>query len=73
MTLSRDLSSSSFHIPRRISADLCLRVVTLRVQVYSAASPAIFIVVHLPSHHSNCAVSGILTLMFLAKTPFNTQ
>ena len=41
MTLSRDLSSSSFHIPRRASADLCLHVVTLRVQVCSAASPAI--------------------------------
>ena len=64
MTLSRDLSSSSFHIPLRVSADLCLHVVTLRVQACSAASPAILIVARIPSHDSNCAVSGILSLVF---------
>jgi hypothetical protein len=73
MTLSRELSSSSFYFPRRVSADLCLHAVTLRVQVCSAASPAILIVARIPSHDSNCAVSGILTFLFLGKTPFNTQ
>jgi hypothetical protein len=56
MTLSRDLSVSSFHIPRRVSADLCLHVVTLRVQVCTA-SPAIFIFAHFPSHDSHCSGS----------------
>jgi hypothetical protein len=73
MTLSRDLSSSSFYIPRRVSADLCLHVATLRVQVCSAASPAILIVTRIPAHDSNCAVSGILSVVFIVKTPFNTQ
>jgi hypothetical protein len=73
MTLSRDLSSSSFYIPRRVSGDLCLHVVTLRAQVCSAASPAIPIVARIPSHASNCAVSGILSVVFICKTPFNTQ
>jgi hypothetical protein len=73
MTLSRDLSSSSLHIPRRVSADLCLHVVTLRVQVCSAASPAILILAHIPSHDSSCAVTGILSLVFLGQMPFNTQ
>ncbi len=73
MTLSRDLSSSSFCIPRRVSADLCLDVVILRVQVCSVASPAIPIVARIPSHDSNCAVSGILSVVFIVKTPFNTQ
>jgi hypothetical protein len=73
MTLSRDLSSSSFYIPSRVSVDLCLHVVTLRVQVCTAASPAIFIFVHFPSHDSYRSVPGILSLVFLGKTPFNTQ
>jgi hypothetical protein len=73
MTLSRDLSSSSLHIPRRVSADLCLHVVTLRVQVCSAASAAIFILAHIPSHDSHCALIGILSLVFRGNTPFNTQ
>jgi len=73
MTLARDLSSSSFYIPRRVSADLCLHVATLRVQACSAASPAILILARIPSHDSNGAVSGILSLMFILKTPFNTQ
>ncbi len=73
MTLARDLSSSSFYIPRRVSADLCPHVATLRVQACSAASPAILILARIPSHDSNGAVSGILSLMFILKTPFNTQ
>jgi hypothetical protein len=73
MTLSRDLSSSSFYIPLRVSANLCLHVATQRVQVCSAASPAILIVARIPSHDSNCAVSGVLSVVFIAKTPFNTQ
>jgi hypothetical protein len=73
MTLSRDLSSLSFYIPHRVSADLCLHVATLRVQLCSAASPAIPIVARIPSHEANCAVSGILSVMFIVKTPFNTQ
>ena len=73
MTLSRDLSSSSFYIPRRVSVDLCLHVATLGVQPCFAASPAILIVARIPSHDSNCAVSGILSIVFIVKTPFNTQ
>ena len=73
MTLSRDLSSSSFHMPLRVSADLCLHVVNVRVQVRSAAFPAILSVARIPSHDSNCAVSVILRLVFVGKTPFNTQ
>jgi len=73
MTLARDLSSSSFYIPRRVSADLCPHVATLRVQACSAASPAILIVAGIPSHDSNSAVSGILNVLFIGKTPFNTQ
>jgi hypothetical protein len=73
MTLSRDLSSSSFYIPLWVSPDLCLHVATQRVQVCSTASPAILIVAGIPSHDSNCAVSGILSVVFIRKTPFNTQ
>jgi hypothetical protein len=73
MTLSRDLSSSSFDIPHRFSADLCLHVATLAVQACSAATSAIRIVDRIPSQDSNCAVSGILSLVFILKTPFNTQ
>jgi hypothetical protein len=67
MTVSRDLSSSSFYIPLRVSANLCLHVATQRVQVCSAASPAILIVARIPSHDSNCAVSGILNVVFIRK------
>ena len=73
MTLSRDLSLSSLHIPRRVSADLCLHVATQRVQVCSTASPTISIVAAIPSHDSHRAVPGCLSLAFLGKTPFNTQ
>jgi hypothetical protein len=73
MTLSHDLSSSSLHIPRRVSADPCLHVVTLPVQAGSAASQAIPIFTHIPSHHSYCSVSAILSLVLLGKMPFNTQ
>ncbi len=73
MTLSHDLSSSSFYIPRRVSGDLCLQVVTLAVQARSAASPTIGSVDRIPSHNSNCAVSGTLSLVFILKTRFNTQ
>jgi hypothetical protein len=73
MTLARDLSPSSFYIPLRASADLCLHVATQRVQVCSAASPAILIVARIPSHLSNCAVSDFLSVVFIRKTSFNTQ
>jgi hypothetical protein len=73
MTLSRDLSLSSFHIPHWVSADLCLHVVTLPVQVCSAASPAIFIFAAIPSHDAYSSVPGILSPVLLGKTPFNTQ
>jgi hypothetical protein len=73
MTLSRDLSPSSFYIPLRASADLCLHVATQRAQVCSAASPAILTVARIPSHLSNCAVSDVLSVLFIGKTPFNTQ
>jgi hypothetical protein len=73
MTLSRELFSSSFYIPHRVSADLCLHVATLSIQVCSAASPAIHIVARIPSHDSNCAVSGILRVGFTGKTAFNPQ
>jgi hypothetical protein len=73
MTLSRDVSLSSLHIPSRASVDLCLHVVTLRVQLRTSASPAISTLADIPSHDSHCAVIGILSLVFLGKTPFNTQ
>jgi hypothetical protein len=73
MTLSRDLSSSSFYIPCRVSGDLCLHAATLGVQPCFAASPAIRMVDRIPSHDSNCAISPILSLVFIVKTPFNTQ
>jgi hypothetical protein len=73
MTLSRDFSSPSFDIPRRVSADLCLHVATLGVQLCSAASPALLIATGIPSHGSKFAVSGNLGVVFIIKTPFNTQ
>jgi hypothetical protein len=73
MTLSHDLSSSRFYIPRRVSGDLCLHVATLAVQACSAPTSAIRIVDRIHSHDSNCAVSGILSLVFILKTPFNTS
>jgi hypothetical protein len=73
MILSRDLASSSFHIPRRVLLDLCLNIATLGIQPGSAASPTIYIVDRIPSHDSNCAVSGILRLVFMVKRPFNLQ
>jgi hypothetical protein len=73
MTLSRDLSSSSLYIPLRVSADPCLHVTTQSVQVCSTASSAILIVARIPSHGSNYAVPGILSHVFIGKTPFNTQ
>jgi len=73
MTLSRDLSSSSLDIPRRVSADPCLHIATLRVQVCSAASPALLIATGIPSPPSKVAVSGTQGVVFIVKTPFNTQ
>jgi hypothetical protein len=73
MTLSRDLSSSSFYIPRRASGHLCLHVATLGVQPCFAASPAIRMVDRIPSHDSSCAFSAILGTVFIFKTPFITQ
>jgi hypothetical protein len=73
MTLSCDLSSSSLHIPRRGSADLCLHVVALRVHLCTAASLATLNLARIPSHDSHCAVSGIVSLVFVGRMPFNTQ
>jgi hypothetical protein len=73
MTLSRDLCSSSFYIPCRVSGDLCLHAATLGVQPCFAASPAIRIVDRIPSHDSSCAFSAILGTVFIFKTPFITQ
>ena len=73
MTLSRDLSSSlstSRFGPQPIS--VCTSQLSASRSV-STASPAILIVARIPSHDSNCAVSGILSLVFLGKKPFNTQ
>jgi len=73
MTLSRDSSSSSFDIPRRALADLCLHLATLRVQVCSAASPALLNATGILSYDPKVAVSGNLGVVFIIKTPFNTQ
>ena len=73
MTLSRDLFSSSFYVPLQVSADLCLYVAIQRVPACSIASSALLIVARIPSHDFNCAVSDILSVVFIAKTPFNTQ
>ena len=73
MTLSCDPSSSSFYIPRGASVELCLHGATLRVPLCSAASPAILNLAGVPSHDTNCAVSGILSVGFIGKTLFNTQ
>ena len=73
MTLARDLSSASFYIPHRVSADLCLHVATQRVLVCPTAFQAILIVARIPSHDSSSSVSSILSVLFFGKTPFNTQ
>jgi hypothetical protein len=73
MTLSRDLSSSSFYILLGGSADLCLHLATQRVQLCSTTSPAILIVARIPWHDSNRVASGIPRVVFIGKTPFNTQ
>ena len=73
MTVSRDFSSSSFHIPLRGLADLCLHLATQRVQVCSTASTATLIVPRIPSHDSTCVVSASLRVVFIGKKPFNTQ
>jgi len=73
MTLARDLSSSSFYVPLRVSADLCLHVATPPVQGCSTASPAILIFARIPSHDFNCAASSLQSVVFIGKTPFNTQ
>jgi hypothetical protein len=73
MTLLRALSSSSFYIPRRDSADLCLDIATLRVQVCSALLPATTTLTPMPTHSSPYASSGILGDAVTGKRPFNTQ
>ena len=73
MTLSRDLSSSSFSIPSRDPADLCLGIATLRLQASSAALSSTFTLARKSSRPSACAASGILGGAVTGKTPFNTQ
>jgi len=73
MTLSRDLSSSSFSIPNRDSADLWLGIATLRLQAFSTALPSTFTLARKSSSPSACAASGILGGAATDKTPFNTQ
>ena len=73
MTRSRDLPSSSLHMPLGVSGDPCLHLATQPVQVRSTASPAVLIVAGIPSHDSHCSVSGILSVRIIGKTPFNTQ
>jgi hypothetical protein len=73
MTRSRNRSSSSFNNRPRVSADLCLHLATARAQAGSAAASAIRIVDRISAHHLNSAVSGMLSLVFILKTPFNTQ
>src|SRR6267142_199556 len=73
MTLSRDLSSSSFSIPSRDSADLCLGIATLHLQAFSAPLPSSFMLARKSPRPSCCAASGILGRAVTAKTPFNTQ
>jgi len=45
----------------------------MRLQAFSAALSTTFIVARIPSHDSDCVVSGILTVAFIGKTAFNTQ
>jgi hypothetical protein len=73
MTLSRDLSSSSFYSPTRASDNPCPYIGTMRLQAFSAALSTTFTVAHIPSRHSTCAASGILGVGIIGKTPFNTQ
>jgi hypothetical protein len=73
MTLSRDLSSSSFYSPRRASADLCLHIATMPLQPLAAALWTTFSLAGIPSRHSTCAASGILRVGTIGKTPFHTQ
>jgi hypothetical protein len=73
VTLSRDLSSSSFSIPSRDSADLCLGIATLCRQAFSAALPSTITLARLSSRPSACAASGILDRAVTRKTQFNTQ
>jgi phosphate/sulfate permease len=73
MTRSRDLSSSSFYSPSRVSANPCLYIGTMRLQLFAAALWTAFTVARIPSRHSHCAASGILGAGITGKTPFNTQ
>jgi hypothetical protein len=73
MTLSRDLSSSSFSSPSRGSADLCLGNATLCVQAFPAALPSTIKLARQSSRSSACVASGILGGAVTGKTPFNTQ
>src|SRR5271169_113440 len=73
MTLSRGLSSSSFYSPSRASGNPCPHIGPMRLQAFSAALSTTFIVARIPSHDSDCVVSGILTVAFIGKTAFNTQ
>jgi len=75
MTLARDLSSSSFYVPLRVSADLCLHVATPPVQgcYYRISGHPSLIFARIPSHDFNCAASSLQSVVFIGKTPFNTQ
>ena len=73
MTLSRDLSSSSFYSPTRASDNPCpLHRDYAPPSVFCRFSTT-FTVARISSRHSTCAASGILGVGIIGKTPFNTQ
>ena len=73
MNLSRDLSSSSFSLPSRGSADLCLGIAPLRLQAFPATVPSTFPLARKSSLPSASAAPGILGGTVAGKIPFNTQ
>ena len=73
MTLAHDLSSSSFSIPSRDAADLCLDITIFRLQAFPAALPSTFTLARKSTRTSARAASGILGSPPTGKTPFNTQ
>jgi hypothetical protein len=73
MTLSRDLSSSTFYSPSRALANPCPDIGTMRFQRFAGALWTTFTVPRIPSRHSACAALGILRIAMIGKTPFNTQ
>jgi hypothetical protein len=72
MTLSPDLSFSSFYSPSRASANPCPYIGIMRLQLFAAALWTTFSVARIPSRCSTGAASGILGVGIIRKTPFNT-